>query len=62
VIVAIGASVWAAKRQTSTVPIVIAFSGDPVGTAMVSNLARPVGTSPACRSCRATWLPSGSSC
>ena len=43
VIVAIGASVWAAKRQTSTVPIVIAFSGDPVGTAMVSNLARPGG-------------------
>jgi putative tryptophan/tyrosine transport system substrate-binding protein len=43
VIVAIGASVWAAKRQTSTVPIVIAFSGDPVGTAMVSSLARPGG-------------------
>ena len=43
VIVAIGASVWAAKRQTSTVPIVMAFSGDPVGTAMVSNLARPGG-------------------
>ena len=41
VIVAIGASVWAAKQQTSTVPIVIAFSGDPVGTGMVSNLARP---------------------
>jgi putative ABC transport system substrate-binding protein len=43
VIVAIGASVWAAKRQTSTVPIVMAFSGDPVGTGMVSNLARPGG-------------------
>jgi putative tryptophan/tyrosine transport system substrate-binding protein len=42
-IVAIGASVWAAKRQTSTVPIVMAFSGDPVGTGMVSNLARPGG-------------------
>ena len=42
-IVAIGASVWAAKRQTSTVPIVMAFSGDPVETAMVSNLARPGG-------------------
>src|SRR5512138_186946 len=41
VIVAIGASVWAAKRQTSTVPIVMAFSGDPVGTGMVSNFARP---------------------
>jgi putative tryptophan/tyrosine transport system substrate-binding protein len=43
VIVAVGASVWAAKRQTSTVPIVMAFSGDPVGTGMVSNLARPGG-------------------
>ena len=43
VIVAIGASVWAAKQQTRTVPIVIAFSGDPVGTGMVSNLARPDG-------------------
>jgi ABC-type uncharacterized transport system substrate-binding protein len=43
VIVAIGASVWAAKRQTTTVPIVIAFSGDPVGTGMVPNLARPGG-------------------
>jgi putative ABC transport system substrate-binding protein len=41
VIVAFGASVWAAKQQTSTVPIVIAFSGDPVRTGMVSNLARP---------------------
>ena len=43
VIVAIGASVWAAQRQTSTVPIVMPFSGDPVGTAMVSNLSRPGG-------------------
>jgi ABC-type uncharacterized transport system substrate-binding protein len=43
VIVAIGASVWAAKQKTSMVPIVMAFSGDPVGTAMVSNLARPGG-------------------
>ena len=41
VIVAVGAAVWAAKQQTSTVPIVIAFSGDPVATGMVSNLARP---------------------
>ena len=43
VIVAIGASVWAAKQKTGTVPIVMAFSGDPVGTAIVSNLARPGG-------------------
>jgi putative ABC transport system substrate-binding protein len=41
VIIAIGPAVWAAKRVTSTVPIVIAFSGDPVGNGVVSNLARP---------------------
>ena len=42
VIVAMGPAVWAAKRQTTTVPIVIAFSGgDPAATGMVSNLARP---------------------
>ena len=41
VIVAMGPSAWAAKRQTSTIPIVIAFSGDPVGAGIVSNLARP---------------------
>jgi len=54
VIVAIGPATWAAKCQTSTVPIVIAFSGDPVGTGMVANLARRAGTSRASRSCRAT--------
>jgi putative tryptophan/tyrosine transport system substrate-binding protein len=43
VIVAIGPAVWAAKRATTTVPIVIAFSGDPVGNGVVSNLARPGG-------------------
>jgi putative ABC transport system substrate-binding protein len=41
VILAMGPSAWAAKRQTSTIPIVIAFSGDPVGAGIVSNLARP---------------------
>ena len=43
VIVAIGPAVRAAKRTTTTVPIVIAFSGDPVGNGVVSNLARPGG-------------------
>jgi putative tryptophan/tyrosine transport system substrate-binding protein len=43
VIIAIGPAVWAAKRTTSTIPIVIAFSGDPVGNGLVSNLARPGG-------------------
>jgi ABC-type uncharacterized transport system substrate-binding protein len=42
-IVTLGAAVWAAKQQTSTVPIVIAFSGDTVATGVVSNFARPGG-------------------
>jgi len=32
--------VWAAKQATTTVPIVIAFSGDPVGDGVVPSLAR----------------------
>ena len=43
IIIALGPAAWAAKRATATVPIVIAFSGDLVGTGMVSNLARPGG-------------------
>jgi putative tryptophan/tyrosine transport system substrate-binding protein len=43
VIIALGPAVWAAKRATTTVPIVIAFSGDPVGDGVVSSLARPGG-------------------
>ena len=40
-IIALGPATWAAKDATNTVPIVIAFSGDPVGNGVVSNLARP---------------------
>jgi putative ABC transport system substrate-binding protein len=43
VIVALGPAVWAAKRATTTIPIVIAFSGDPVGDGVVASLARPGG-------------------
>ena len=41
VIVALGPAVWAAKRATTTIPIIIAFSGDPVGDGVVPSLARP---------------------
>jgi len=33
----------AAKRATSTIPIVMAAAGDPVGTGLVTNLGRPEG-------------------
>src|SRR5439155_12717562 len=36
-----GPAVRAAKKETSTLPIVMAFSGDPVGTGLVPSLARP---------------------
>jgi putative tryptophan/tyrosine transport system substrate-binding protein len=43
VIIALGPASWAAKRATTTIPIVMAFSGDPVGNGVVTNLARPGG-------------------
>jgi putative ABC transport system substrate-binding protein len=43
VIIALGPATWAAKGATNSIPIVIAFSGDPVGNGVVSNLARPGG-------------------
>jgi putative ABC transport system substrate-binding protein len=43
VIIALGPATWAAKGATNTIPVVIAFSGDPVGNGVVSNLAQPGG-------------------
>jgi putative ABC transport system substrate-binding protein len=43
VIIALGPATWAAKKVTSTIPIVIAFSGDPVGMGVVASFARPGG-------------------
>jgi len=42
-IIALGPATWAAKRATTSVPIVIAFSGDPVGDGVVQSLAKPGG-------------------
>jgi putative tryptophan/tyrosine transport system substrate-binding protein len=43
VIIALGPAVWAAKQATTTVPIIIAFSGNPERQGVVSSLARPGG-------------------
>ena len=42
-IVAGGPASWAAKTATETIPIVFAFSGDPVLAGFVASLARPAG-------------------
>ena len=45
VIVTVGSAVAAVKQVTSTIPIVFAIAVDPVGTGMISSLARPGGNS-----------------
>lgn len=43
VIVTIGFAVWPVKRETTTIPIVVAFSGDMLSTGIVSNPSHPGG-------------------
>ena len=43
VIVASGFAIAAAQKATTTIPIVMNFSGDPVGRGYVQTLARPGG-------------------
>ena len=43
IIAAFTPSVSAAKRATSTIPIIMAIAGDPAGTGLVASLSRPGG-------------------
>jgi putative tryptophan/tyrosine transport system substrate-binding protein len=43
IVIMTGPAVLAARKRTVTVPIVMAVSGDPVGTGAVASLARPGG-------------------
>ena len=44
----------AAKKATSTIPVVMTSVGDPMGLGFVANLARPAGNIQGYRKCRRT--------
>lgn len=43
VIIALGPATWAARQATTSIPIIVAFSGDMVEMGVVESLARPGG-------------------
>jgi putative tryptophan/tyrosine transport system substrate-binding protein len=43
VIIALGPATWAARQATTSIPIIVAFSGDMVEMGVVQSLARPGG-------------------
>jgi ABC-type uncharacterized transport system substrate-binding protein len=43
VMIALGPATWAAQQATTTIPIIVAFSGDMVEMGVVESLARPGG-------------------
>lgn len=43
VMIALGPATWAARQATTTIPIIVAFSGDMVEMGVVESLARPGG-------------------
>jgi putative ABC transport system substrate-binding protein len=44
VIITVGSpGAWAAKKATSTIPVVMATVGDPVGQGLIASLAQPGG-------------------